>query len=227
MVNKLKYLFLIFGMWFSLTTFAQKNDMDLGMSISGDLEKSLNRKWDLSFGQEVRLIDNPVVFSRSTTSIGLDYTLFERKMKIGAYYAFLYLYNNDYLFEARHRYYFNISYKEALGQFTLSWRGRLQGTTRDENRGMYKINPKYVMKNKFQVEYAVWGRPWKPFISGDLSTDLNNPMGNDLTRVRYEVGTAWRLNRTDYIDIFFRFDQYLDTRDPYVLSFGIGYKLKL
>ena len=227
MVNKLKYLFLFFGMWLSLMTYAQRNDTNLGMSFSGDLEKSLNHRWDLSIGEEVRLLNNSTVFNRSTTSIGLDYTIFDRRVKIGAYYAFIYLHNDDYLYEIRHRYYFNLLYKETLGRYTLSWRGRFQGTQRDENRGMYKVNPKYVMKNKFQVEYSVWGRPWKPFISGDLSTELNNPMGNELTRIRYEAGTAWRLNRTDYLEFFVRFDQYTDSQEPYVLALGIGYKLKL
>jgi hypothetical protein len=177
--------------------------------------------------EEVRLIDNTIGFDRSVTSLGIDYALFDRKLKFGAYYAFIYLYNNDFLFEPRHRAYFNLSYKETVNRFTFSWRGRLQGTYRDENRGEYKINPKYGMKNRFQIEYSVWGRPWKPFISCDLSTDLNNPAGNDLTRIRYQAGTAWRLNRTDYMDFFLRYDQYRDTREPDVISVGVTYKYKL
>jgi hypothetical protein len=145
---------------------------------------------------------------------------------MGGYYAFLYLYNDKHLFEARHRYYFNLSYKETFNRWTFSWRGRWQVTHRDENRGEYKINPKQVLRNKFQIEYSVWGKPWKPSVSCELYNDLNNPAGNYLTRIRYQAGTTWRLNRTDYLDFFARYDQYMDMRELNIISLGITWKLK-
>ena len=226
MGNKLKYLFLFFGMWFSLAVYAQR-DLNMGVFLSGELDKRLNDNWNLSVSEELRLMNAPVGFERSVTSAGVDYAFLHRKIKMGAYYSFLYLYNNNHYFEPRHRYYFNLSYRESIGRYTLSWRGRVQGTYRDENRGMYKINPKYVLRNKFQIDYSFWGRPWKPFLSCDLSNELNNPMGNELTRIRYEAGTSWRLNRTDFMEFFVRFDQSLNAKDPFVLALGIGYKLKL
>jgi hypothetical protein len=213
---------------FPVLSFAQsRQETNAGASLSVELEKGLNRYFDLSMEEEVRVIDNTVGFDRSVTAVGIDYSLFNRKLKVGAYYAFMYLYNNDHLYEPRHRYYVNLSYKETLKLFTFSWRGRIQGTYRDENRGEYKINPKYGMKNRLQVEYTIWGKPWKPFISGELSNELNNPLGNELTRIRYQGGVAWRLNRTDYLDFFIRYDQYPDRREPQVFSIGVGYKVKL
>jgi hypothetical protein len=176
---------------------------------------------------EVRFLDNSIGFERNITSAGFDYLLFDRKFKIGAYYAFLYLCNNDRLFEARRRYYLNLSYKEIVGQWTFSWRGRWQITHRNENCGEYKINPKQILKNKFQIEYSVWGKPWKPFISCDLYNDTNNPAGNYLSRIRYQGGTSWRLNRTDYVDFFVRYDWYSDSRETMILSLGAGWKWKL
>ncbi|MDR0542450.1 MAG: DUF2490 domain-containing protein [Dysgonamonadaceae bacterium] len=205
---------------------AQEREMKYGLSLSAGLEKKLNRVFDLNVEEEVRLTNNVAYFNRSVTVAGIDYSLFDRKLKIGGYYAFIYLYNNDYLFEARHRYYFNLSYKETVGQWAFSWRGRWQITQRDENRDEYKINPKQVMKNKLQIEYSVWGKPWKPFISCDLYNDLNNPAGNYLTRIRYQGGATWRLNRTDYLDFFVRYDQYVDRREPAAVSLGVGWKVK-
>jgi hypothetical protein len=205
---------------------AQQQETNCGLSLSVEIEKSLNRFFDLKLEEEVRLLDNEAHFDRSTTAAGIDYSLFGRKLKLGVYYAFLYLYNNDRYFEPRHRYYFNVSYKETLEQFTFSWRGRAQGTYRDESTGEYKINPKYVMKNKFQVDYAIWGRPWTPFISCDFYSSLNNPAGNYLTRLRYQAGVSWRLNRTDYLDFFVRYDHELDRRDPKSIFLGASYKMK-
>jgi hypothetical protein len=209
-------------------SFAQsEQETNVGAIVSVELDKGLSRFFSLSMEEEVRLVDNAIGFDRSVTGLGIDYALFDKKLKLGAYYAFIYLYNGDRLFEPRHRYYFNLSYKETVNSFTLSWRGRVQGTYRDENRGEYKINPKYMMKNRLQVEYAIFGSPWKPFASCELSNELNNPLGNELTRIRYQGGTAWRLNRTDYLDFFVRYDHYTDRREPQVFSVGVGYKVKL
>lgn len=200
----------------------------LGASLSLEVEKDLNRFFSLTGEEEVRLLDNNTGFDRTVTSLGIDYALFDRRVKIGTYYAFLYLYNNDYFFEPRHRYYFNLSYKETFGSWILSWRGRMQGTYRDENRGEYKINPKYVMKNKCEVAYLIFGSPWKPRLSCDFSTNLNDPVrGCELTRLRFEGGATWRLNRTDYIDFFLRLDEYPAGDEPRVASIGVAYKIKL
>jgi hypothetical protein len=212
---------------FSFRLSAQERTTGVGVVMSVEAEKSLNRYLDLSIEEEVRLIDHASGFDRSVTTAGGEYALFNRKLKVGAYYALMYLYNNDRLFEVRHRYYAQVSYKTAFESFALSWRGRMQGTYRNENRGEYKINPKYVMKNRIQVEYAIWGKPWKPFVSCELSNELNDPTGNEWTRIRYQGGTSWRLNRTDYLDFFIRHDRYPDIRETQVFSIGVGYKVKL
>jgi len=212
----------------SVSSFSQsEKETNIGLSTSVKVQKNLNRFFNLDIEEEVRLINNDKGFDRSVTSIGLDYALFDKRLKLGAYYAFIYLYNNDHFFEPRQRYYLNLSYMHPVDRFTFSWRGRFQGTYRDENIGEYKINPKYITKNKVEVKYAVWGRPWKPYISSDLSTDLNNPKGNYLTRIRYQGGTAWRINRTDYLDFFIRYDQYMEGNEPNVWSLGIGFEKKL
>jgi hypothetical protein len=226
MINKItRSIFLLF---ISLSVSAQsEKENHYGVSLSVELEKDLSRFFSLALEEEIRLINNPVGFDRNVMAFGLDYALFDRKLKLGVYYAFLYLYNDDYLFEPRHRSYFNISYKETLEPFTFSWRGRLQGTYRNENRGSHKINPKYGMKNKFQVEYSIWGSPWKPFMSCDISNDLNDPMGNELTRFRYQGGVTWRLNRTDYLEFFARYDQHTAGNEANILAVGVSYKVKL
>lgn len=226
--RKNSILFLLF----CLLPFVASAETRISGILSLSAEKKLNNHFDLNLAEEVRFLDNAILFERNVTSIGLDYSFFERRLKVGGYYAFLYLYNDDApkyndapRFEARHRYYFNLSYKETINRWTFSWRGRWQVTHRDETIGQYKINPKQILKNKFQIEYSIWGRPWKPFISCDLYSDLNNPDGNYLTRIRYQAGTSWRLNRTDYLNFFARYDQYIDRRESGVIALGVGYKL--
>ncbi|MDR1668301.1 MAG: DUF2490 domain-containing protein [Bacteroidales bacterium] len=220
-----KCLFLLLSL-LSLSSFAQ-TPTGFGTFLSVEAEKELSRFFSLTGEEEIRLLDNSIGFDRSVTSLGIDYAFFDRKAKIGVYYAFLYLYNNDHFFESRHRYYFNLSYREVVGPFTLSWRGRLQGTVRNENRGEYKMNPKYVMKNKLEAAFMIWGSPWKPYLACDFSTSLNDPVrGCELRRLRFQGGANYRLNRTMYMDFFLRCDEYPTGDDPRMLSLGIACKMK-
>jgi hypothetical protein len=202
-------------------------ETDGGASFSFELEKEYGRFFSMSVEEELRLISNSTGFDRSATSIGADCALLGRRLKIGAYYAFIYLYNDDYLYESRRRFYLNMIYRETFGPFTLSWRGRLQETRRDENRGDYRINPRHVLKNRIQAEYSIWGSPWKPFLSGEFSNNLNDPESNAPIRIRYQGGVSWRLNRTDYLDFFIRFDQNTAGQDPNAIFLGVGYKMKI
>jgi hypothetical protein len=210
----------------------QSQGTKAGLSLAFEGEKALLTHLNLEFGQEFRALADfsyspPVDFSRSVTNVGLTYSLFGR-VKVGANYAFLYMLNNDFLYEARHRFYFNLSYKQPIDrQFTVSWRGRLQSTLRDEERGDYRVNPRYVMKNKLEVNYQVFGKPWKPYLSCDFSTNLNDDKTRyDFVKLRVQAGTSWRLNRTDYLNFFLRWDEYLKDTDPRVISLGIACKMK-
>lgn len=223
-MNKIRFLLVILLIPFF--AFSQDKEMEYGLSASFEAEKELMRNFSLSMEEELRLVTNRIGFDRSVTSVGLDYALWDKRIKIGAAYAFLYMYNDKNLWEPRHRAYLNLSFRENLGSFQLSWRGRLQGTYRDENRGMYKINPKLVLRNRFEMEYDIWGRPFKPYLSCELTSELNNPYGNELTRIRFQGGTSWRLNRTDYIYIYLRFDDYLAGDDANRLSLGFTFRTK-
>jgi hypothetical protein len=204
-----------------------RKESDLGAVLSLELEKEYSRFFSLSIEEEIRLINNNTGFDRSVTSLGANWTLPGGKLKTGAHYAFLYKYNDDHLYEPRHRIRLSVHYREILEPLTLSWRGRLQSTYRDENRGAYRVNPRHVLKNRIRAEYAIWGSPWKPAVSCELSNDLNDPKSNAPTRIRYQGGVSWRLNRTDYLDFFIRFDRHTSGEDADALFLGIEYKIKL
>lgn len=204
-----------------------ERETDLGASFAIELEKNLNRKFSLFLEEEVRLVNSSNVFQRNMATLGVDYSLLDKRMKIGLAYCNIHTYNSDYYYENRHRFYAFLSWKQPLGDFVLSWRGRFQGTYRNENRGEYKINPKYILRNKFDLDYTIFGSPWKPFISAEISNTTNDPMGNYFYRVRYKGGTSWRLNRTESMEFFLRFDQYIADDDPNVFAVGVSFKKKL
>jgi hypothetical protein len=220
--------YLLFVLFPALVSAQTKPAPEGGASLSFSIEKDLLKNLTVNIEEEIRLQTGRIGFDRTVSTAGLDCSLFGKKVKTGIYCAFIYLYNDDYLFEPRCRFYLNLSYRENIEAFTLSWRIRLQETVRDGSRGSYRINPRYTMKNRLEMEYSVWGKPWKPFLSCDLSTNLNDPETRyDFVRLRFQGGANWRLNRTASIDMFLRWDEYLTNRDSRIISLGICYRMKL
>ncbi|MDR0428181.1 MAG: DUF2490 domain-containing protein [Dysgonamonadaceae bacterium] len=229
MDKKIKYSFVlaVFIGFSSLITVQAQGDTDYGASFTFEVTKELNRFFRLNVDEEVRLVDNNrYKFDRSSTTLGVDYEIIRSKMRTGVFYSFLYLYNSDYLFEARHRYFFHVSYKEEVGSFTLSWRGRFQSTVRDENRGAYKVNPKYILRNRIQAEYNIWKSRWVPFLSCELANPLNDSR-YDLNRIRIQGGTEYRLSRYTYLNAFLRYDTNFESGDHNRLILGVGYRIKM
>lgn len=210
-------------------TAQNERELDVGAILAFELDKKLYRDWSLSLEEELRFntgTPHKYGFDDNRITLGLNYKLSTR-FKVGANYCYIYTYNNDYFFESRHRFNASLTYEQPLGDFSLSWRTRFQTTFRDENRGSYKINPKNVWRNKIDLEYKIFGSPWRPSISADFASTLNDPMGNELYRIRYQASLNWRRNRTDSMDFFLRMDHYLVDDDPNVISLGVSYKIRL
>lgn len=200
----------------------------LGAVMSVELEKEISRNLSGILEQELRFESNGIGFDRTASTLGLEYSILRKKLKVGGFYTFIHMYNNDFLFESRNRFYVNLIYKETLEPFTIMWRGRMQTTFRDENKGSYRVNPRHSLKNKLEVSYSIFGSPIKPFISADFSNILFDPQRSfELTRIRYTGGVNWRLNRTNSLEIFMRYDQRIDYRDPNTVALGTTYKIRL
>ena len=227
MYHKLKYLITLSLICFSgINMYAQKGT-DYGAAFSFELTKDLSRFLTLNVEEEIRLINNNQYnFDRSATSIGLDYTLIPQKVKVGAYYAFLYVYNSDYRFEPRHRFYFNLSYKEKINSFTFAWRGRIQQTVRDENRGSYNTNPKYALRNRLTVEYEFWKSQWTPYGSVEFTNPLNDSR-YELSQIRFQGGVEYRMSRQSYLGLFLRYNINYEKGDNNFFGAGISYRMKM
>ena len=222
-----KYLIFVILLFFSFSVLGQERETDVGGIFSVQLNKDLTRRLETSFEGEVRLLSNNIGFDRLTSSIGIDYKIV-KGLKAGVFYNYMYVYNNDFRYESRHRYYANLSYKHEINRkLTLAWRTRFQGTYRDENRGNYKTNPKYVLRNRLEAEYNILGTRWKPYLSAETTNSLNDPLGNEIYKLRFQGGTSYRLDRTTYLDFYLRADEYFVFPDPRVISIGISYKKNL
>jgi len=222
----LKYWVFIVLLLFSFPLLGQERETDIGGIFSVQLSKDLNKRTSISLDEEVRLLSNNTGFERFTSGVGIEYNII-KKLKAGVFYNFMYMYNTNFLYEIRHRYYVNLSYKQKIDRkISLTWRTRFQGTNRDETKGEYKTNPKYVLRNKLEADYNIPGSRWKPYFSVEATNSMNDPLGNEIYRLRFQGGTNWRLDKTNYLEFFVRWDEYTVMPDPRVVSIGVGYIAK-
>lgn len=223
-----KFIFLSIFVFMNFLLLSQANrETDFGFYTEFDFEQKLYRNLSLNISDELRLKTNIIAFDRNVATVGLDYSFFDKKLKFGLNYANIHLYNNDHYFENRNRFFANISYKYSINRVTISWRLRLQTTIRNEYRGDYKINPRYVMKNKFEIEYDIFGKAFKPFVSCDFSNNLNDyRSGYGIIRLRFQAGSSWRIDRNNYLLFFLNYDEYFKNYEPRIIAFCITYKLK-
>lgn len=189
------------------------------INLSGNLLSGL----DWGFSQELRFNRQLSALDRSATSADLEYTIIRKVLKAELGYDFLY-YNQSTYFEPRHRVSFALSLQHKIDPFALKFRSKIQSTWRDESRGDYKFNPKYVWRNKLEAVYTIFGSPVKPYLSEEIMCPLNTTRGFLLDMCRTESGLRYRISESTTWEFFLRYDQEVQVKAPKsVLYGGVGW----
>lgn len=139
----------------------------------------------------------------------------------------------------RHRIFTSVTGKLKLGRFGLSLRERYQFThrlgkwvpkyasdgvtTKDDEW----INPKdkHTLRSRLECEYNIRKSKFTPFVSAELYDNLSD--GFAVEKVRYTLGTEYKINRHNRVEIFYRFIHETETGTDNINVIGIGYTFKL
>lgn len=219
-----------------VTTEAQASN-DFGIWSSVGISKSLSKKITLEGELENRTMDNSSQVSRWGLQLGGSYKVV-KFLSLGAAYQFQYYNDTKYSdFQPRNRFivYGQGKYKWKFLSFSL--RERFQLTTKDESDRIkasgkintYKINPSSVWRNRLKVEYDIHKSRFSPFVSFESFYQLNNPDGNDFEGLRYTIGTSYKINKRNFLDISGIYDKEINTDEPTnrsVISLGYTYNFK-
>ena len=142
-------------------------------------------------------------------------------------YDFINQRNNEY-FELKHRASIGFSTDYNLKKFEFDLRTRGQSTWRDNQRGDYKYNPKYVWRNKIGLAYDIFGSPLKPYISGEIFCPINSSNGFFMDGYRLTTGLKYRLTKHTTLQIELRHDEEVQQANPQKNTYtGIGWNYKL
>lgn len=213
------------GLVLSLSAVAQTSDFGTIGSVA--ISKDFGRFWSAKAEQELRFNQNSTLYNRSMTTIGVDYTILRKVLKAGLDYDFMHLNRLEY-FEFRHRVSTSLTAKLDLHSWGLEWRTKAQATLRDETRGDYNYNPKYVWRNQIELNYTIFGSPFKPYLSAEIFCPLQSKHGFYMDGFRGILGLKYRVSQRNSLDFRLRFDQDLQQANPQSMLYGvIGWNFRL
>lgn len=217
--------FILCGLFLPNISYAQYKDF--GIMGSFALTKAINKKWDAKLEQELRTNTNTSRYDRSKTTFGLDYTIIKKTLKVEGDYNFIHQRQKEY-FEFRNRASFSLTGSKDFNQFSFDLRSRLQSTWRDENRGDYKYNPKLVWRNMLECSYAIFGSPFKPYVSAELFYPINSAHGFYMDGVRATLGAKYRTTQRSTLDFYLRYNQDVQQESPQSMLYaGFGWRYRL
>lgn len=195
-----------------------------GIEFSKKFKKSL----ELSIGEELRTRSFIQEVNRLSTNVAMTYNHPDLKaLKGGIDYNFLNYFEHNRIEENRHRLSVYLQYKYSYAGVDFSLRTRMQTTFRDESRGSYAVNPKYVWRNRIRIAYPIYRTPYEPYFQFEVNNPVANPKGNRVNRLRYRAGCEYRINKHNAIDLFFRCTQEINQADDITLfGVGVGYNFK-
>lgn len=221
---RFRYLLLLCGLW-SVIACAQINDFGGIGTIA--LSKKIDRNIDLKLEQEFRFKQNLSIYDRSKTSLGMDYSMLNKNLKVELNYDFINQQSEENN-EIKHRASLALSTDYKLYKLKFEIRTRGQLTWRDSERGDYNYNPRYVWRNKLNIAYDIFGSPFEPFITGELFTPLNGKKGYYLDGVRATTGLKYRATKHSSVKFELRYDQDLQqVAAQNIIYAGLGWEYRL
>ncbi len=195
---------------------------------SGDLSFKLGKKLEAELGQELRVADNFSSLERLETSAALSWKL-SKYLKAGGGYVFIYQNRYDDGWEKRHRFYGQLTGLIKPGRFTISLRERFQSTSRvGVEATSARANPKMYLRSRAMCEYDIRKSPFSPYISAEYYLTLNDPVKNELTKIRYTIGTNFRINGKNSLNLYYRYVTEKEDDDIEGSDFiGLSYSFKI
>jgi len=195
---------------------------------SGDLSFKIGKKLDAEVGQELRVTGKFSSLERSETSAGLSWR-FNKYLKAGGGYVFIYQNRYEDGWEKRNRFYFQMTGQYKPGRFIFSLRERFQATQRvGVEATSTRANPKMYIRSRAMCEYDIKKSAFSPYVSAEYYVTLNDPVKNDLTKIRYTIGTNFRINEKNSLNLYFRYVSEKEDDDIEGSNFiGLSYSFKI
>ncbi len=195
---------------------------------SGEITYNFNKKLEASVGQEVRLADSFSSLQRSATSVGLSWR-FNKYLRASGGYVFIYQNRYEDGWEKRNRYYGQLTARYKVGRFSFSLRERFQATHRmGVTATSTRANPKMYLRSRLMCELDIRKSKLSPYLSLEYYNTINDPQKNELTKIRYTIGTNFRADKNSSFNLYIRYVTEKDDDDIEGSNIiGLSYSISL
>lgn len=199
---------------------------EFGSSLSVGVTKKILPGLNISLEEDFRLRDNLQTVDRFSTTAELSYR-FNKYVKVGGAYNLINYNHPTKDWEVRHRYYFYATGSYRIDRFTISLRERFQSTYRvGVSETAKRANPKLYLRSRVEVEYDIRKSKFEPFASVEFYNTLNDPQKNEMDRIRYTIGSKYKLNKQHAFNLFYRYISFADDEENSAHMIGLGYSYK-
>lgn len=227
-INRIFSLALLLCLYIIPNVATAQNTTDYGAILRAEYENNFYGNYNVWVKEDLRFDHDFSKYSRSKTTLGIDYKFARYGIKVGAGFEYVNKYTESRIFRNRYRLFVKASYKYAYHNWEFGYRTRFLMMYRDEATGYYNYTPLLSWRNKLQVSYQRRFSRFKYSLSGELYSDFNKDKRLQLNTLMFEGDVEYRLTRRQYLTVFVR-----DYREIYIESdqirtvfFGIGWKFK-
>jgi hypothetical protein len=203
---------------------------DFGGWFTASLNKDLTRRLTLGLTQEFRVRNN---FSRVNlfyTNIGIDIKVTDF-MKVSLVYRTIEKYKEDDSWGIRNRFYTDVAFKAKQGNFSLSYRARMQWELRGSGYSSeYGNVPEIYFRNLFKAGYKL-NNHVSPYLASEIRFQIQNPRipyHNGFDRTRFIVGADYKMNNKHVFGTYFLVQKEWNVIDPETLYIlGLEYTINI
>lgn len=201
---------------------------DFGAILQAAYECNFYGNFDVSVKEDLRFDNNFSQYSRSKSTVGLDYKFIRYGFKFGVGFDFINKYTEKHIYRNRYRFFVNASYKYEYRNWEFNFRTRFLTMYHDESTGYYNYEPTYNWRNRLQVSYQRRFSRYKYSLSGELYSVFNKNNQLRLNTLMFEGDVEYRLTRRQYLSFFVRDyrDVYIESDQIRTLFLGIGWRFK-
>lgn len=215
--------------WGGASTFAQSTN-DAGLWTTFNIQKDLKKNVSVFLTEEFRLRENFTRLNLFYTDLGVAVRPF-KFLKVSLAYRMIDKFLIDNTFSYRHRLMLDISLKKKAGQFSLSYRHRLQSELKNIYSSADGTIPEWYSRSKFELKYDT-DKPVRPYISAEFRYQINDPRNVESERTfhrqRYIVGLDYKRNDRDTFGIYYLIQNEYNVSAPEnIYIVGLEYTLTL
>jgi hypothetical protein len=202
---------------------AQVNDAALWTNIT--IEKEVIKNLDLILTEEVRFNENITEAGSFFTDIGAEYRI-AKGFKAGIFYRNIHKRQPDDSYSRNNRFYTDVSYRQKVKRFEVSYRVRFQVQYNGYNTSETGHLPEWYFRQKIHFGYNTKSR-FDPYLDGEFWYWIN-PEWSRFDNVRISAGIVTRITKKHSIDTGYLINKEFNVADPYTYYIVyIGYKIML